>query len=1149
MQKLAEICVRRPVLATVIILALVVVGAFSYFKLGVDRFPNVEFPFVIVTTVLPGAAPEEIETELTDKIEESVNTISGIDELTSFSSENVSVVMVSFTLEKDRDVAAQEVRDKVSSILGDLPQDAEPPIIQSFDPGAIPVVTIAVSGPGSQRDISEYVDKNLRRRLETVYGVGQVLVIGARPRQINVIVDNAKLTGQGLTAAQVVAALQSQNIQIPGGKVEQGVRDLTLRTYGRVGSPESFGNIPIATVNGTAIRVRDVARVEDSMSEIESAATVSGKSAVVLMVRKQSGTNAIEIVNGIKARVAEVQPTLPKGYKLDIIRDQSEFVLAAVGAVKEHLILGSIFAALVVWLFLSSPRFWHVLAMIGSTLLFYSLVWGFHGVRETMPSVHFSPLFLILFMAIGWAGAALALRKSEQQVPLGRILLVSLALAFLVPTLIPSLGGIAINIMTLAAMAIAAGMFWYFAKTSRPTLIAAVAIPSSLVATFAAMQYMGFTLNVITLLALTLAVGIVIDDAVVVLENIFRHMEEKKMSPAEAAVAGTKEVGMAVMATSMSLIVVFLPVAFMAGIVGRFMYSFGVTMAFAIAVSLLVSFTLTPMMAARYLRREDLNHNEGHGTRDKGFYSYIERGYMVMLDWSMRHRWVIVVLMLVVLVSTVPLFIKVDKTFLPYDDEGQFAVTVRAPEGASVASTQTIAESIATRVRELDGVTNTVVTIGDDPQQTLNLSTVYVKLGDATKRDDQYTIMDRVRKEVLPQYKRLNLRTQVAPVNEFGGGTDAEVMFWLGGPDLVQLDKYARELTTAIKDPKLGTTDVDTNFIVGKPELAVRIDRDKATDLGVRVQDLASTLNVLVGGQKATSYYEGGEEYEVHVRAGEGSRNTVAAINQIEVPSASGANVKLADLVTLSEGTGPSVINRYNRRRMVMVLANLQPGHSSQAVMDLLQKKAADMKMPATYSYGFTGRAQEQQKAGVNFMLAFILSIIFMYLILAAQFESWVHPITILLSLPMTVPFALLSLVLLNESVNIFSALGIVVLFGIVKKNSILQVDHTNQLRERGLARPEAIREANRDRLRPILMTTIAFVAGMIPLVVSSGAGAATNRAIGATIIGGQTLVLLLTLLATPVLYSLFDDVQEYFRRRSAREEEGDVEVTEAATA
>ncbi|HEX8170245.1 MAG TPA: efflux RND transporter permease subunit [Thermoanaerobaculia bacterium] len=1079
MQKLAEICVRRPVFATVIILSLVVVGAFSYFKLGVDRFPNVEFPFIIVSTVLPGAAPEEVETEVTDKIEESVNTISGIDELNSQSAENVSVVMISFDLEKDRDVAAQEVRDKINLVLSELPKDAEPPVVQSFDPGSIPVVTIAVSGPGTQRDISEFVDKTLRRRLETVNGVGQVMVIGARPRQINVVVDNAKLASQGLTAAQVVGALQAQNIQIPGGKVEQGLRDLTLRTYGRVGTPEQFGAIPISNAGGTTIRVRDVARIDDSMADVESAATVGGKSAVVLMIRKQSGTNAIDVVNRIKERVAELTPQLPRGYKLDVIRDQSEFVLAAVGAVKEHLVLGSILAALVVWLFLSSPRFWHVLLMIGGTLLLYTLLWG-------------------------------------HSIPLPRAVAV------------------------IAAIVVGGAMFWYFARTSRPTLIAAVAIPSSLIATFAAMSYMGFTLNVITLLALTLAVGIVIDDAVVVLENIFRWMEEKNMTPAEAAVAGTREVGLAVMATSLSLIVVFLPVSFMAGIVGRFMFSFGVTMAFAVAVSLLVSFTLTPMMAARYLRREDL-HTEGGSTRERGFYGYIERAYMRMLDWSLRHRWAIVLLMFAVFASMllpkIGLFALVDKTFLPYDDEGQFSISVRAPEGASVATTSTILESIASRVRKIDGVTNTVVTIGDDPQKTLNLGSIYVKLGPAEERDDQYAIMDRVREEVVPLYQRLNLRTTVAPVNEFGGGADAEIMFWIGGPELTQLDRYARELTDVIRDPRLGTTDVDTNFIVGKPELGVRIDRDKAADLGVSVQDLAATLNVLVGGQKATSYYEGGEEYEVHVRAGETSRNTASAISQIEVPSSSGGRVKLSDLVTMTEGTGPSIVNRLNRRRMVMVMANMKPGYSSQAVMDLLKKKADSMNMPKGYAYDFTGRAREQQKAGVNFMLAFVLSIVFMYLILAAQFESWIHPVTILLSLPMTVPFALLSLVLLNQSLNIFSALGIVVLFGIVKKNSILQVDHTNQLRERGLARDEAIREANRDRLRPILMTTIAFVAGMIPLVVSSGAGAATNRAIGSTIIGGQMLVLLLTLLSTPVLYSLFDDVAHWRHRKSEREE------------
>ena len=1045
MKGLAELCIRRPVFATVLILSLVVVGLFAYAGLGVDRFPKVDLPAVSITTRLVGAGPEEIETEITDKIEAAVNTVSGIDQLTSTSSEGASVVIVMFELEKDGDVAAQEVRDRVSTILAQLPSEAEPPIIEKRDPDAAPILSIALAGPAPIREVTEFADKTVKRQLESISGVGQARVIGGQPRQINVVVDTAKLAGYGLTVADVVQALQTQNVQVPGGQVEQGLRDLTLRTYGRVATPAEFGDIAVASRSGYSVRVRDVARVEDGTAEPETIARVGGKPAVVLQVRKQSGTNTVEVIGRLKERLDQLRSQLPAGWSMTIVRDQSDYITAALDAVTEHLVLGALFAAGIVYLFL---------------------------------------------------------------------------------------------------------------RRFRLTLIAAVAIPASLIATFAAMQYMGFTLNVITLLALALVVGIVIDDAVVVLENVFRFLEEKKMTPREAAAAGTAEIALAVLATTLSLIAVFLPVAFMGGIVGRFMNSFGVTMAVAVAVSLLVSFTLTPMMCSRWLRplheleeqeKESAaggggSHAPAHaaaaaGSRDRGLYPRVERGYLRLLDWSMAHRWVVVLGLLLIFASTIPLFVIVDKNFLPKDDESQFQVVVRTPEGSSLEATETVASSIGRRIQALPEVADTVITLGDDPQITQNLASIYVRLQPVDEREaDQFAVMSRVRQEVLPAYARLHLRTQVSPVAAFGGGNNSEIQFWLGGPDLDRLAQYSAKLMARLEGMP-GVVDADTNLIVGKPELGVRVDRDKAADLGVRVQDVASTLNVLVGGLEVTSYQEGSEQYEVHVRAAARDRAEAQGIARAEVPSARLGSVPLTDVVRLQEGEGPAQVNRIARRRQVLLYADMLPGASSQTVIDALSQAAAELDMPPSYSYGFTGRSREQGKAARNFGLAFLLSIVFMYLILAAQFESWLHPVTILLALPMTVPFALLSLVALDQSLNIFSALGILVLFGIVKKNSILQIDHTLGLRAAGLPRAEAIRLANRDRLRPILMTTLAFVAGMIPLVVSSGTGSGTNRAIASVIIGGQTLALLITLLGTPVAYSLFDDVVEarLFRRMGER--------------
>jgi HAE1 family hydrophobic/amphiphilic exporter-1 len=663
-----------------------------------------------------------------------------------------------------------------------------------------------------------------------------------------------------------------------------------------------------------------------------------------------------------------------------------------------------------------------------------------------------------------------------------------------------------------------------FLGNIRSTLIAAIAIPVSIVSTYALMYAMGFTLNVLTLLALTLAVGIVIDDAIVVLENIFRFIEEKHVAPFQAAIDATKEIGLAVLATTLSLVAVFLPVAFMGGIVGRFMNSFGLTMAFAILVSLLVSFSLTPMLSARLLKRKE---EKKEASKSRGFYAVVDRTYVAMLRWSMGHRWAIVLVCVLALLTVPILFKLVPKNFLPYDDESQFEVNFRAPEGTTLEATALIGNRISKDVKQLPGVEYTLLTVGGDDAKTPNLGAVYVKLVDADKRKlPQTGVMDRVRREILPHYADRKLRTDVSYVNAFSSGQkNAEIMYVINGPDLNQLAKISDELMTKLRTVP-GIVDVDSSLIFGKPELGVMVERSKASDLGVSVADVAETLRVLVGGEKVSSFDDGGEQYDVYLRARSEDRADEGSLKRFNVPSNRLGAVPLEDVTSFRAGVGPSEIRRLNRRRQVTILANMNPGFSSQVAIDLLVKETKALNLDPSYTYRFIGRSKEQGRAAQNFLLAFGLSIVFMYLILAAQFESWLHPVTILLALPLTVPFALLSILIFGQSVNIFTSLGILVLFGVVKKNSILQVEFANQLRERGMARDEAVVLASRERLRPILMTTLAFVAGMLPLLVSSGPGAGTNRAIGSVIAGGQTLALLLTLLATPVAYSLFDDIQ-----------------------
>jgi HAE1 family hydrophobic/amphiphilic exporter-1 len=782
--------------------------------------------------------------------------------------------------------------------------------------------------------------------------------------------------------------------------------------------------------DGHPVRVSDVARVEDGEADPETIANVDGTGTVLLQVRRQSGTNTVEVVRAVRERLADLKATLPAGYNVRVVRDTADFIEASIHNVEEHLIVGSILAALVVLLFLGNLR---------------------------------------------------------------------------------------------------------------STIISAIAIPTSIIATFGLVWYMGFTLNVMTMLALTLSVGIVIDDAIVVLENIYRFIEEKHENQFEAAVEATREIGLAVLATTLSLVAIFVPVAFMGGIVGRFMKSFGLTMAFAIMVSLLVSFTLTPMLSARWLK-VDRGNDGGHGSKDSKLFHAIDVFYTRLLEWSMAHRWVVAVVAVLALFASVPLFMLANKNFMPQDDQAEFEVNVRAPEGTSLESTEVITNRVANAMRQrLPEIDYTLVTVGGDPAKTRNLGNIYVRLTPIEARArDQFAVMNDVRKGILPPLAA-GLRTAVQPVAAIGGSgaAAADVQFVISGPDLTKLEAISRQMVERVKSIR-GVVDPDTSMNVGKPELSVQVDRPKAADLGVQIGDAAEALRLLVGGDQVTTYNEGGEQYEVHLRARAENRTTQAAVAGLTVPSARLGSVSLDNVADFTPGTAPSDINRLSRLRQVTVYCGLLPTASQAEVQSTMLAEFNRLKPGIEYRGGFTGRSRELGRAAQNFVLAFVLSLVFMYLILAAQFESWLHPITILLSLPLTLPFALLSIIIFRQSLNIFSALGLLVLFGVVKKNSILQIDHANQLKETGLSTHEAIVRASRDRLRPILMTTFAFVAGMIPLIVTRGIGAGTNHAIGFVIFGGQSLALLLTLLVTPVAYSLFDDASKIrlFGRRSRSAEE-----------
>jgi HAE1 family hydrophobic/amphiphilic exporter-1 len=994
-----------------LVLALVVMGLNAYRNLGVDLFPKIEFPTVTVTTTLRGAAPEEVETQVSKRVEEAVNTISGIDDLRSISSEGLSLVFVTFVLEKDPDVAAQEVRDKVAAVMRDLPRDVDPPVIEKIATDAAPVINVVIASGRDLRETTKVVDDRIKKNIESLPGVGQVRFVGERNRQLQIWLDGQRLHAYNLNIDQVRAAVAAQNAEIPGGRVEQGQRELSLRTLGRVERPEDFARLIVATQNGAPIRIRDIGRVEDGVEEPRSLARLDGTPAVALEVRKQAGTNTVEVIRNVKARIAELQKTLPPDFRVTYVRDQSVFIEESFRAVQEHLILGGVFAGLIVLLFIRS---------------------------------------------------------------------------------------------------------W------RSTLIAAVAIPTSILSTYSLMSWMGFTLNQITMLALVLVVGIVIDDAIVVLENIFRNMEERSLPPFQAAIEGTREIGLAVMATTLSLVIIFLPVALMGGIVGRFMSSFGYTAAFAIMVSLLVSFTLTPMLCSRFLQPG--NSQPGGHTKDTILFRMIAGPYRGMLHWALEHRWTVVGLSVLVALSSGPLFTAIGKDFLPVDDQSEFEVTVRMPVGSSLEGSDAVMRQLEAEVRKLPGIRHLFTAVGSDTQRQVDRGSILVELLPLQERQQtQQELMLLARRE-LKRFKELAIGVNLPTAIQ--GATTQDLQFFVQGPELDRLDRYAREIKRKLAELP-GVVDVDSTYEPGKPEVRVRINRDRAADLNVPVASIATAMRTLVGGDpQVTTYREGDDRYDVQLRVDKQFRDSPQALERLFVPSGALGNVPVSNVAYLEEATGPVRIERYNRQRQIFITANLVEGQALSNVLPILNDTVASLNMPPDYQSGLVGRSKEFGRAARNYVIAFLLSIIFMYMVLAAQFESFIDPVTILISLPLSVPFALLSLVVMRENFSIiYTSLGILMLFGIVKKNAILQIDRIKSLRAHGSERGEAIVRGCEDRLRPILMTTAALVAGMIPMALGTGAGSGSRKTVAIVVIGGQSLCLLLTLLVTPVAYSIFDDI------------------------
>ena len=1011
--RIAEISIRRPVLATMLVGSLTALGAISLPRVGVDLMPKVDVPFVAVTAALPGATPETIESEVTDALEEEINTISGIETLRSVSAEGISQVFVEFELEEDVDQKAQDVRDKVARARAELPIDVEPPIVEKVDPSGAPILSVMVSGSLPIRELTEFADDVVKERIQRIPGVGSVTLVGGREREVRIWIDGDRLRSYALTVDDVVQAIRSEHADVPGGRLEAdgGRSEFSFKTKAEVGVVRGFEQLTVAFRDGAPTRLRDVARIEDGMEDERSYAEFGGVQGVALDVRRQSGRNTVAVAGEVRAAVAQLAERAPGGVSLRVVRDVSRFIEASARDVAVDIAVGALLAVLA-------------------------------------------------------------------------------TLAFL--------------------------------RSLRSTLIVAVAIPTSVIATFFLFYAMGFTLNLLTLMALSVSVGLLIDDAIVVLEAIHREIDDGA-EPFAAAARGTGRIGLAVVAATASVLAVFLPIAFLQGMIGRFFFEYGLAISFSVMVSLLVAVSVTPMLCARLLRRE---------THHGGAFEWLERRYAALEAWygralalSLQHRLAVVAATAGAIVLGGVVARGVPLEFAPKVDRSEFEGVVELPLGTGVAEAKQAAHRVGAALRETRGVQRDFVSVGGGVQGAANEISFYAETTPkAHRRESQFAIMDRAREAVraaLPDAKQLTV-SEVAWMTG-GGFTSYNFEYSIQGPELEELDRIASAAVARMRDDP-SFLDAQSTLERGRPELQVLIDRERTADLGVPLRALAGVARAAIGGLDVATFQDAGERYDVRVRLEEAQRDQLEDVSRLQVRSAAGALVELANVADLRVASGPSEIERENRGRRVTIYANTPGDVPLGVAMERFARILSEVGLPPGYVGEAEGMGERMQDTANAALLAFGLALLALYIVLASQFESFVQPVVIMLSAPLSFVGAFVALRVTGIPMSVFAQIGLIALMGLVMKNGILLVDYANQLRAEGASPRDAIARAGPMRLRPVLMTQFATIAGMIPVALASSDGAEFRNPMGVLVIGGLLSSTLLTLVVVPAFYTLAED-------------------------